>query len=208
MGVGSVSLDIARASAEGWSRRIGAVPLWSGLRRDPAVAVYDRAMLVVAERLGAVVISGGAILLLWAGAPKLAASTWSRRATGLAEVVSAVVVLLGPGRLVAALLAAIFLIFTLVHIHGARAGATGCDCFGEAEHVDPRRAAVLTALVTLLAAGAAAVGAPSVRQLASHDAAVLAWLPTAALAAALAMGLELQRHRLARPHRRPVRGVA
>jgi hypothetical protein len=143
-------------------------------------------MLVVAERLGAVVISGGAILLLWAGAPKLVAATWSRRATGLAQVVTAAVVLIGPGRPVAALLAAMFLIFTLVHIHGARAGVTGCDCFGEAEHVDPRRAAVLTALVTVLAAGAAAVGAPSVRQLASHDGAVLAWLPTAALAAALA----------------------
>ena len=143
-------------------------------------------MLVAADRVGAVLVIAGAIILLWAGVPKLSASSWRGRATAVLEVATGVAVLVAPGRLASALLSALFLAFTAVHIRGIRAGATSCRCFGEEESVDPARAAALTALVALLAAGAAAAGAPSLRELASQDAAALAWAPTGALAIALA----------------------
>ena len=143
-------------------------------------------MFVVAERSGAVLIIAGAVLLLWAGAPKLSAGSWQGRAAGLGQVAAAIVLLVAPGRLASALLSALFLVFTAVHVRGIRAGVTSCQCFGEDDTVDPARAAALTALVALLAAAAAAVGAPSLRQLASHDGAALAWVPAAALGVALA----------------------
>jgi hypothetical protein len=142
-------------------------------------------MLLAAERSGAVLLSAGAILLLWASVQKFFASSWSGRVISLSELAACVAVLVLPGRAASALLAALFLVFTAVHVRGIRSGATSCQCFGEEDAVDPARAAALTALVVLLAAGAAAVGAPSLRQLASHDAVALAWVPTSALALAL-----------------------
>ena len=143
-------------------------------------------MLVAAARSGTVLISAGAILLLWAGLPKLAAGSRRMRAAALCQVALAVTVLVGPGRAAAALLAAMFLVFTVVHVRGIRAGATSCECFGEEDPIDPARAAALTALVALPAAAAAVVGAPSLRQLASTDGPALAWAPAAALVLALA----------------------
>src|SRR5579875_3270742 len=143
-------------------------------------------MLVAAERSGAILVSAGAILLIWAGWPKLALSDRRSRMTGLCEVAAGILVLAGPGRLSGALLAALFVLFTAIHVRGIRTGATSCQCFGEEDRVDPARAAGLTALVALLAAAAAAVGAPSLRELAGQDGAALAWVPAGALALAVA----------------------
>src|SRR5579871_1903164 len=122
-------------------------------------------MLVVAARTGTVVVSAGALLLLWAGLPKLSSGSRWLRVAALCQVLAAVAVLVGPGRAAAALLAAFFLVFSAVHVRGIGAGATSCQCFGEQDTVDPVRAAALTALVVGLAAAAAAVGSPSLREL-------------------------------------------
>jgi hypothetical protein len=143
-------------------------------------------MLTWGEQVGTVAVGAGAILLLWAGVPKLAGPPSSRRATGLIEAVAGVAVLLGPGRVAAALLAGVFLVFALVHARGARTGDVGCDCFGEREPVDGARAAALTGGLALLAAAAAALGAPSMGELASHGGTALAWSPMAALISAFA----------------------
>jgi hypothetical protein len=143
-------------------------------------------MLTWAEHMGTVAISGGAILLLWAGVSKLAGPGWPRRVTGLVEAGVGVAVLLGPGRVVAAMLAGVFVVFVLVHTRGARIGDVSCDCFGEQERVGAIRAATLTGVVALLAAGAAAVGSPSMREVASQHGTALAWCPAAALVLAFA----------------------
>lgn len=155
--------------------------------------------------VGAVVQGAGAALLLWAGLPKLAGrarsrrptgsvsprrllrSAWSRRLLGAGEVALAVAVLLLPGRLASVLLGAVFLGFTAVHLR--QLGAERCDCFGEEEQVLPARAAALTAAVALLAFAAAAVSAPSMRELLAREHAALSWAPAAALLAAFAWRL-------------------
>ncbi len=146
-------------------------------------------MLVALERSGTVLTSAGAVLVLWAGLSKLAASSPRQRVTALIEVAAAVAVLVGPRGVSSALLAGLFFAFTAVHVRGIRIGATSCECFGQEDGVNPARAAALTALVALLAAGAAAVNAPSLRELASLNGPALAWVPVSALALAVAWRL-------------------
>lgn len=140
-----------------------------------------------ADYTAAVLLTGGAILLAWSGLPRLVGAGWRRRLTGGAEVAAAVAVLLLPGSGAAALLALIFLGFTLVHVRGIGTAEAGCDCFGDAgrEQVSPARAAALTAVVALLAAASAVGGAPSMRELASADPSALEWVPAAALVASI-----------------------
>ncbi len=129
------------------------------------------------------------MLLLWAGVPRIRPGVGRLRAlSGLIEVALAVGVLVGPGRVGAGVLAAMFALFSAIHLRDLRRGASdaACDCFGADEVVDPARAAVLTGLVALLGAAAAGVGAPSLRELAGADPAALAWTPTAAIVLALA----------------------
>lgn len=141
------------------------------------------AVLSGEDYLGSVVLTAGAVLLLWAGVPRLAAAGWSRRLAGAAEVCAAVAVLLLPGVPAAVLLGAVFVGFTIVHLRGL--GGRSCDCFGVEDHVSPARAAILTGLMALLAVGAACFAAPSMRVLVARDPAALAWVPIAALVSAL-----------------------
>ncbi len=144
-------------------------------------------MITAGGYAGAVVMAAGAVLLLWAGVPKLSADSWSRRSAGLAEVAAAVAVLLLPGRAAAILLALVFAGFTVVHLR--QLGSENCNCFGEEEQVGPARAGALTALIALLAVGAACFAAPSMRELVSGHQAALAWMPMAAVTAAFAWRL-------------------
>jgi hypothetical protein len=135
------------------------------------------------DYLGSVVLTTGAVLLLWAGLPRLAAAGWRRRVAGVAEVLAAVAVLLLPGMPAAVLLGAVFLGFTAAHLRALDGEA--CDCFGVEDHVRPARAAILTGVMALLAFGAACFAAPSMRELFARDPAALAWLPMAAVGSAL-----------------------
>ncbi len=144
-------------------------------------------MITGDEYVGTVVEAAGATLLLWAGLPKLAGDARQRRLLGGFEVAAGVAVLVLPGRLAAGLLALAFLSFTVAHVRSLR--AENCDCFGLAEQVDPPRAAALTGVVALLSLGAAGFAAPSMRELVVRDPAALAWVPAAALVAALAWRL-------------------
>jgi hypothetical protein len=148
------------------------------------------AMLTGADYAGAVVEATGATLLVWAGLPKLAApaAVSAQRLIGCAEVGAAVAVLLLPGRLAATLLAAIFLGFTLVHLRGIGTEHS-CNCFTDQEEIVAPRAAALTAMVALLALGAAVTAAPSMRELAVADGSAIDWAPAAALIAAIAWRL-------------------
>jgi hypothetical protein len=143
-------------------------------------------MLTFADYMGAVVGTGGAILLAWAGLPKLRSPPRWRRVIGSAETAAGVAVLLCPGRVAAMLLAVIFFGFTLAHIRGLGAGDSSCNCFVDQDEIVAARAAVLTGIVVLLAAGAAAVGTVSLRELAIQKPTALAWVPTVALIAAFA----------------------
>ena len=136
-----------------------------------------------ANYLGSMVLMTGAVLLLWAGLPRLAAASWPRRLAGLAEVAVAVAVLLLPGVPAAVLLGAVFVGFTAVHVRGL--GGQGCECFGVEDQVNPARAAILTGVMALLAFGAACAAAPSMRELVTREPSALAWLPMAAVVLAL-----------------------
>lgn len=148
-------------------------------------------MAVVEQHLGTVVTCSGAALLLWAGVPRLRRGAGTRRRlSGLAEILLAAWVLFGPGRGGAVALAAMFGLFSAVHLRALadlrRGGSlAACDCFDAEEQVAPARAAGLTGALGLLAVGAAAAGAPSLRELAGADPAALAWTPTAAILLAL-----------------------
>ncbi len=110
-----------------------------------------------------------------------------RRLTGVAEVALGCFVLFGPALPADAGLAAVFGLFTAMHVRDVarRDTAEGCDCFDADETVARGRAALLTGAMAGLAGAAAALGAPSLGGLAVTDPAALAWTPTAALILAL-----------------------
>ena len=149
-----------------------------------------RALLSPAEHLGAVISTGAALLLVWAGLPSALSTEapWGRRARAGVELLLALAILVIPGRPAGLLGAALFGGFCAVHLRDRLTGGR-CDCFGVDEAVPAGRAAGLTAGLALLCLGAGLIDAPSLRELAGRDPAALAWTPTAALALAVAWRL-------------------
>jgi hypothetical protein len=76
------------------------------------------------------------------------------RVLGAGEIALGLACLLAPGRLVAALLAAVYLVFAVV-VLGLRRVSASCGCFGE----DGAPAGALHAVLDLAAAGVAAAAA-------------------------------------------------
>lgn len=78
-------------------------------------------------------------LLVYAGAVKAVArqEPWHSRALGLAEVVVGAGALVVGGRLLAALVAAMYALFAAYVVLAIRRGAENCGCFGAEEDTPP-----------------------------------------------------------------------
>jgi hypothetical protein len=122
------------------------------------------------------------LVLLRASTAKLShGGTASERLWAAAEAGLAVGLLLIPGRAAGVVVTVTFGAFTLVHWRAHRSQSPGCNCFGVATTTvtPPRRAAALTAMVTLAGAAIATFGSAGVvSALLSHPAA-LAWVAPA-----------------------------
>ncbi len=144
---------------------------------------YPVRMLGVSALAGAVVITALSLVLALAGLAKLSGATVRQRSQGIAELAVAVAALLAPGRVAGEMMAATFLVFTVIHarrlIASFDSGADpGCDCLGESTGPPPLRAAILTGFAAMLAGVATVLGAPGVRQLAATEpSALMAVLP-------------------------------
>lgn len=78
-------------------------------------------------------------LLVYAGAVKLVSrrETWTSRGLGLVEVVVGAVALVVGGRVLAALVAAMYAAFAVYVVVAMRRGAESCGCFGAEEDTPP-----------------------------------------------------------------------
>ena len=129
-----------------------------------------------------------ALVLAWAAIAKLSESI---RPLPLGELAVAASAALAPGRVAAAMLAAVFAGFTAVHVRQWRVGQADCDCFGgrTGAGASPGRRGAMTALSTAAALAVAAAGAPSLTGLYSADPGALPAVMLAAGAGAAAWRL-------------------
>jgi hypothetical protein len=110
-----------------------------------------------------VVLGSVALVLASAGVAKLRSGhDRAARVTGIAELLLAVGLLVGPSRLTAGLAATVFAGFTFVHLRRRQpssAAEAGCDCFGQASAPSGTRQATLTAVVVVATLSVAIGGA-------------------------------------------------
>jgi hypothetical protein len=129
-----------------------------------------------------------ALVLAWAAIAKLSESI---RPLPLGELAVAASAALAPGRVAAAMLAAVFAGFTAVHVRQWQVGQADCDCFGgrTGAGASPERRGAMTALSAAAALAVAAAGAPSLAGLYSADPGALPAVVLAAGAGAAAWRL-------------------
>jgi hypothetical protein len=137
----------------------------------------------VVALVGSVAVVALVVVLARAGAAKAAAGTGVGRLQGAGELAVAAFAVVAPGDVSAAVVAIVFAAFAVTHARRMRAGADGaCDCFGaDRSAASPLRAMVLTGTSATVAVVAAAVGAPSLRQLIAGDRSALPVVVAAAV---------------------------